>query len=176
MSKSQYLHALGMITSGFQSLEFYLSLFAWGLMGKDRIIGQTVTAQISFSKLALLVSNLFRARTYDEALNKELKEILSRALELESAKNRVVHSVYLQESDYPDSSMLRIKIVSRLNKGLVQYWEVMPTEELMDIAVDLAQTIETLAGFISRVREPLGIEFSTEEPFPQAADNDQIPF
>lgn len=176
MSRSKYLNALGMITSGFQQLEFYLSLFAWGLMGKDRIIGQTITAQTSFSSLVKLVSNLFRARTYDDELNQELKEILSWALDLEKARNRVVHSVYLQESDHPEDSMLRIKIVSKLHKGLVQHWEVMSTEDLMDIAVEIAQLSEKLAKFIGRVRVPLSIEFSTEERLPQVTDNDDVPF
>ena len=63
-------YALGLITRHFQRLEFYLSVFSWGLMGKDQRIGQTVTAHLSFSKLLTLVDALFRQRTQKPSTSK----------------------------------------------------------------------------------------------------------
>ena len=160
-------YALGLITRHFQRLELYLSVFSWGLMGKDQRIGQTITAQISFSRLLTLVDALFRQRTTKPSLLKSLDAVLSQAADAEQRRNRAIHSAYIQTSDDLTARQIRYKVTARLKKGLVYQWEDTSLDDLLDLASDLRQTTELLVSFIASVREPLGIDFSgviTPEP------------
>lgn len=178
-------YALGLITRNFQILEFYLSIFAWGLMGKNQKIGQAVTAHLSFSKLLTLVDALFRERTDEPNLIRGLNPILAQAADAEQKRNRVIHSSYLQTSDDLTAVQIRFKVTSKLKKGLVYQWEDTSLDDLMDIAIELRQTTQLLVTFIAAVREPLRIDFSgvnspeKKQPPPQqrsTSDEDDIPF
>jgi hypothetical protein len=180
-------YALGLITRHFQRLEFYMSVFAWGLMGKDQRIGQAVTAHLSFSKLLTLVDALFRQRTRKPSLLEGLNEIIAQAAAAEQRRNRAIHSAYLQTSDDLTAVQIRYKISAKLRKGLVYQWEDTSLDDLLDIAVELRQAAELLATFIARVRGPLAIDFSgvinasPSEPKPKRrrktiSEDDDIPF
>jgi len=163
-------------------LEFYLAVFTWGLMGKDQRIGQTITAQLSFSKLLVLVDTLFRHCTSDDALIKDLNQILAQAADCEQRRNRVIHSAYLQMSDEPNAQIIRYKITTKLKKGLAYQWEQISIDELLDLATDLHQTTEVLAAFIARARKQIGIDFSGHDSKPKITkrrktqDGDDVPF
>ena len=174
---------MGMVINNFQKLEFYVAVFTWGLMGKDQRIGQIITAQLSFSKLLILIDSLFRLRTSDAAMIDELGAILVQAAECEQHRNRVVHSAYLQMSDDPDAQLIRFKITTKLKKGLAHQWEQIAIDELLDLAADLHQATDILASFIGRVRERVGIDFSGYDSKPedkkeqrQRRGADDVPF
>lgn len=179
-------YALGLITRHFQRLEFYLSIFSWGLMGKNQRIGQTVTAHLSFSKLLTLVNALFRERTQKPILIGQLNAIIAQAAEAEQRRNRAIHSAYIQTSDDLNARRIRYKVTAKLKKGLVYQWEDTSVDDLLDIAVNLRQTTELLVGFIADMRVPLTIDFSCFDFYEQApppkrkqkqtSDHDDIPF
>ncbi len=179
-------YALGLITRHFQRLEFYLSIFSWGLMGKDQRIGQTVTAHLSFSKLLTLVDALFRQRTQQPILLEQLNAIVAQAAEAEQRRNRAIHSAYIQTSDDLNARRIRYKVTAKLKKGLVYQWEDSSVDDLMDLAINLAQTTDLLVKFMGDMRVPLAIDFSgvdvqQPEPSPkrkrkQTSDDDDIPF
>jgi hypothetical protein len=181
MPEIDYTSALGQVTRAFQNLEYYFSVFAWGLMGKDQRIGQTITAHLSFSKLLTLVETLFRLRTSDSALIDHMSAIIGQAAEAEQHRNRVTHSAYLQMSDEPGVRLIRHKITARLKKGLVHQWEEISIDDLITISVELTQTSELLVAFIGRVREPLRIDFSGYDGKDEAAqteskEHNDVPF
>src|SRR5437660_2706302 len=148
-------YALGTITRHFQRLEFYLSVFSWGLMGKDQRIGQTVTAHLSFSKLLTLVDALFRQRTQKPSLLKELNAIICQAAAAEQRRNRAIHSAYLQTSEDLTARQIRYKVTAKLKRGLVYQWEDTSLDDLLDIGAELRQTTDLLVSFIARMRVPL---------------------
>jgi hypothetical protein len=175
-------YALGLITRHFQRLEFYLSVFSWGLMGKDQRIGQAVTTHLSFSKLLTLVDALFRQRTQKSSYLEGLNAVISQAAAGEQRRNRAIHSAYIQTSDDPNARQIRYKVAARLKKGLVYQWEDTSLDDLLDIATELRQTTDLLVAFIARVRVPLAIDFSGVDTRPrnrkqnQRADDEDIPF
>jgi len=175
MKHDPYIHALGLVTRHFQELELCLSILAWGLMGKDQRVGQTITATLSFSKLLVLTSTLIKTKTKKKAILDCFKAIARQATLGEQGRNRVIHSAYLQTSNDPNAEMIRYKVTSKLEKGLVVHWEALPYEEIMDIAVELRQTYELTAHFIKQYRLDLQIDFSGFSASIDDSDDD-IPF
>lgn len=171
----KYEHALGLVTRSFQEMELYFALLAWGLMGKDQRIGQAITAQMSFSKLLILVSTVYKTKTKDRELLKELKYIIRQASDAEQKRNRIIHSAYLQTSSDPNARSIRYKITTKLEKGLVIHWEDTDFEDIMDIAVEIQQTTALLGKFISESRIKLKLDFS-EFSFSKSDSEDDIPF
>ena len=175
MPNLKYEHALGLVTRHFQMLELYLSIFAWGLMGKDQRIGQAITAQMSFSKLLVLVSTLLGSKTKNRQIISRFKAIARQAASAEQRRNRIVHSAYLQFSADPAAKLIRYKVTSKLEKGLVIHWEATSFEDVMDVGVEILQAAELLAQLIGQTREKLGIDYTGFEK--EADDEDvDIPF
>lgn len=174
MPAFSYDHALGLVSRRFQELELYLSIFAWGLMAKDQRVGHAVTSQLSFSRLLILVSTLLKARTRKRRILDRFGLFAKRAAEAEQKRNRVIHSAYLQISNDPKAKLIRYKVTSRLERGLVYHWEALGYEAIMDIAVELTQSVDYLIHFIKQHQTELGIDFSGVKPEP--VSDEDVPF
>lgn len=175
MPKLEYEHALGMVTRTFQELELYFSIFIWGMLGRDQRVGHAVTSQLPFSRLLILSSTLLAARTRKRKVRDIFKAIVRQAADLEQKRNRIIHSAYIQMSDDPAAKMIRYKVTSKLEKGIVIQWEAVGFEQIMDVAVELRQVTQLLADFITAHRESIGLTYEgyTKE---EAIDEADVPF
>lgn len=149
--KDNFLAALGLITANFQVLEKYTEFFVWSLIGQDQEIGQIVTSQMSFDRICDTLYSLFRYRTQNSEMIKELDNIIQRTFQAEEKRNSVIHSSWLGLGS-PDSSITRFKITSKWKKGLKHQYEEMTPGDLRKIALFIKQVQEELQSFIVKAQ------------------------
>ena len=131
----------------FSDVETWTGAFIWQLIGPEQLVGQMVTAGMSFSRQLDLLTSLFRYRFSDASLRKSLESLVKRISELEEKRNRVLHSSWLLQSSDP-SEATRFKITAKRKKGLVHDREVVKPEELDAIAKGFEQVLSELSTFM----------------------------
>jgi hypothetical protein len=166
LSDQQY-RAIGRISVMFSDVETWTSCFIWHLIGPEQLVGQMVTAGMSFNRQVDLLTSLFRFRFPEESLRAELETHTKRLSELEQHRNSIMHSTWLRESLDPNQAT-RFKITTNRKKGLAQRKEVYTTTELDDLADDLHVVIGDLSDFMIRVLS--GPQHTAESAESDAAD------
>ena len=88
----EHLRAIGQVTVNFAMLESAISSFVWGMINTDQMLGQMITAELSFRNLVGLLSSIYKHRINDEERITELERLLNRALYAEEQRNIIAHS------------------------------------------------------------------------------------
>jgi len=132
----EHLVALGRVTANFSQLEDELNRLAWDLVG-DFIVGQIVTAELSFKALLNLVSALGRHRLGEAALMTELQEAIAKAATAEDERNVIIHSIWF--AGHTNDDVHRVKITAKRKVGRrVQSEQVSPAD-IEKVAQHLAE-------------------------------------
>jgi hypothetical protein len=129
----EYLQRIGKITASFALLEQILAFFVWSLISKDSVIGQIVTAELSFKTLLSLLSSLYRHATKSDSKIKELDNLLKRALQVEEKRNVISHSIW--GTGQTPNSITRINTTAKISKGLRRQFEQTTVKDL-DLMID----------------------------------------
>jgi hypothetical protein len=143
------LQALGQITANFTILEDFLKSLITDLIGYDSTIAKIITCELSFRKLVDLLATISAYRIADEEKLKTMKQIISRAGEVENKRNTVVHSGWTFGRSA--GSVTRIKTTAKRKHGLRSHEEPMETATLYAIADEIAE----LSGDIVKFHEAL---------------------
>lgn len=147
----------------FADVEVWVRSFVWQLISPDQLVGQIVTAGMSFSRQLDLLAALFRHRFPDPALREALNKIIARISALEQSRNAILHSAWLTTSVDPNSkTVLRFKITADRKKGLVQTKEVMTVEQLDDIGSGFEKAVAELGSFMIPLVADLWPEAASE--------------
>ncbi len=88
------LARIGAITVSFAFLESTIQSLAGSLLQEHQRIGQIITAELSFSKLRALVMSLYQERHGQDADFEGLKNLMTRARQVEDTRNQITHSVW----------------------------------------------------------------------------------
>lgn len=137
---------LGKVCVTYAQLEMDLSMFIWAMIDpNDQSVGHAVTCELSIKGLRFLCSALFKRKSQDLDLIKQLDKILKKSERRVDRRNKIIHSTF----GYRDQTgeVIRLKITA---KGeLKAENEVVRVKELQDIAKDLqhsAGRIRTFSG------------------------------
>lgn len=141
---AEHLRAIGQITVNFALLESTICFFVWGIISADQMLGQIITAELSFRNLIALLSSLYKYRINDEGRLAELQKVLNRALYVEERRNIITHSVWAAGAT--PETITRFKTTAKKSKGLTHQFEQMTVQDLekiADLAAEVATDIQT---------------------------------
>jgi hypothetical protein len=144
---NEHYRAIGRISVMFSDVETWTSSFIWPLISSDQLIGQMVTAGMSFPRQLDLLTSLFRHRFPDPVKLQSLELLVRRISELEQQRNGVMHSTWLLLSSNPNEAT-RFKITATRKKGLHQKREVITPAELDKIADGFQQALSDLCDLM----------------------------
>lgn len=151
------LEALGEISGNFSVLEDLIQSFAWNLINrKDRTAAQIATALLSFQNLVFTLDRLFRHHSDDRAEHEELTALLRGALEAETDRNRILHSVWSHEHPGADSNTGVVVRVKHPPKKLGRAYSVVTEPMTADDLRAVAKRISALAARIQRFHAHYG--------------------
>lgn len=143
----EHLQAIGSITVNFQMLESWLGMITWKLISDDQLLGQTITAGLSFRKLVDLLSSLSLYRAIEQT--EDLDTLLKRALHVEDRRNTTMHSRW-GSGDSPQT-VTRSKTTARRPKGLQHHSELKSVADLNEFAEEIWNLISDLRAFFQRL-------------------------
>jgi hypothetical protein len=144
---NDHYRAIGRISVMFSDVETWTSAFIWQLVSSDQLIGQMVTAGMSFPRQIDLLTSLFRHRFDDPVKLQSLELLVRRISELEQQRNGVMHSTWLLLSSNPNEAT-RFKITATRKKGLHQTRVVITPAELDKIADGFQQALSELCNLM----------------------------
>lgn len=144
------LRAIGRITANFALLELMMSNCIWLLVSADARIGQIITAELSFRRLLVLFSSLYRHKASTPQAIDELDALLSRVVQAEEKRNQVTHSIW--GAGHAPGEVARIKATAKQRKGFRIQIEEMTTEDLHDIADFISKVATDVQQFWSRLQ------------------------
>lgn len=143
----KHFAAIGRVVAHSTTLESRIAVFLWKLISSDQLIGQTVTAELSFR--ARVLDALGRYRIQNLPLLQELETLLNLALQAGEKRDRIVHSFWGGEK-HPDGRT-RLKITAKKGKGLK--WQVEPTtpEHIATVAAELRELADRSDDLLGRL-------------------------
>jgi hypothetical protein len=143
----EHHRAIGRISVNFSDVEAWAGFFIWQLVGPDQLVGQIVTAEMSFSRKLDLLSSLFRHRFKDETLREKLSKLVGRLANLEQRRNTTLHSSWLHQS-IDRTEATRLKITAKRKKGLQQAKQVIKPAELDALADEMAKAVAEIGNLM----------------------------
>lgn len=112
--KPQYV-SLGRLCVVFQQMEVRIAAICWELIGGNQRIGQSVTANLSFSRICEVAVSLSREKFGDgHDVTSKINDFVKRASIFEQERNKYVHSFWLEGDDGP----IRGKMTTSRKRGL----------------------------------------------------------
>jgi len=144
----EYLQRIGKITASFALLEQIVAFFIWSIISNDQVIGQIVTAELSFKQLLSLLSSLYRHTRKDETKIKELDNLLKRAFQVAEKRNVICHSIW--GAGGTSKTITRIKTTAKISKGLRRQFEQTTVEDLDSIIKEIRDVTEDISAFTGR--------------------------
>lgn len=145
MKKQDQVNMLiGKVSSYFNGLEKYIQTLISKLIGPDIRIGEIVTAELSFRNLIALLFSLYKYRKSDPHDINQMEEICKRAKDLESRRNKVIHSIWAV-NDKIEEDILRIKVTAKYKQGLKHTYERTDTSELHKISHEIVDLISEIS-------------------------------
>ncbi len=139
--------ALGCVTVSFSMLETYVAVLIWGLISpEDSLVGQMVTAQLSFRKSLDLLDAVFRYKIGDAVKVAKIEGLLKEAQAAEDARNRIVHSMWMFSQ--PCTDLRRVKLATKRGKGLSEQDEEGTPANIMAVAEEIEKTAKGFSSFI----------------------------
>lgn len=147
MLSQDHYRAIGRISVAFSDVETWTNAFLWQLIGPDQLVGQMVTARMSFGRSLELFAALFRHRFKSPIDRARCEEHLGKLSALESRRNEILHATWMTQS-LDQSDALRFKITTTRKKGLAHAKEVLTPAQLDAIADEFAMTLNDFSGFM----------------------------
>ena len=139
MPSPDYLQPLGQITANFSEVEADISTLIWSLIGANKRIGQIVTAQLSFPRLLITLSALFKEKCNDEGLRSDLKKLLKRADKINKKRNKFVHSIWF--TNPTTLPIRRVKVIANRKQGLQTETEDLSVEGMTKFGNEIGSFI-----------------------------------
>jgi hypothetical protein len=102
------VRGVGRVVVNFQHLEFTVVRLLWIMAAPDDNIGQCITACVLFSKLLDLLDSVFRYRVQHPAILEKFKTLMSRTRDINTDRNRIVHSWWFTDPDGAEPSRLKL--------------------------------------------------------------------
>lgn len=141
-----HLSEIGRITANFAILESTLCRFIGALLEIDAVAGKIVTAELSFRNMVNLLDSLFKYRCADSQLVGELEKLLGGVMQVEQRRNQITHSTW---GLHPETgNIARLKRTAKKGSGLQQQEEIMTSQDLWSIAVDINTADNRLNDFM----------------------------
>ena len=135
---------IGKVSSYFNGLEKYIQTLIIQLIGQDIRIGEIVTAELSFRNLISLLFSLYKYRKSNQHDINHMEKICKKALDLESKRNKVIHSIWAV-NDKIEDDILRIKVTAKYKHGLKHTYERTDTSELHKISQEIVNLISEIS-------------------------------
>ena len=89
----EHERAIGRVTVCFSRLESAVAFFTWCIITpQDQLLGQIITAELSFRARLTLLDAVFRYLENNEKLIDELDVLLGQIQHVEDERNRLIHS------------------------------------------------------------------------------------
>ncbi|TAJ09254.1 MAG: hypothetical protein EPO61_06750 [Nitrospirae bacterium] len=103
------VRAVGRVVVNFQYLEFTIVQLIWIMTGPDENIGQRITAGVPFTKLCELLSSIFHYHIKDSSVVEKFEHLMTQARNVNTDRNRIVHSWWFTDLDGGAPSRLKPK-------------------------------------------------------------------
>ncbi len=165
-----HLRAIGHVAANFALLEHTVESFSWQLIDpRDEMLGQLITAELSFRSRVTLLSALVHYRLQGASPVAELKQLLGEATTVEQERNKIVHSLWaFGPADSPET-ITRFKTTAKRSEGLRHHFvqtRIVDIESVADqideVALRLRRMMVMLAG-----EDPASLTFSLNNETPQ---------
>lgn len=147
MVDESMLRALGRVVVNFNAVEHWLATWTGQLIVWDPIIGEIVTAEMSFKNLLALFSSLCKYRVRDESLLQEVKNAVALLAQAEQQRNELVHCCWLERK--PGEPHKTRKTTAKQKKGHHTQFKdvsVQDVNALADRMRDIDYLLTLLAG------------------------------
>ncbi|MCS3494050.1 hypothetical protein M2368_003078 [Arthrobacter sp. JUb119] len=148
-SNEAHLLEIGRISTNFNTLESLLAFLIWGLIGVDQRIGTQITATLSFNSLLDLFSRLtliYAEDTNQPDLAQDLKTLKSKITQSATARNEVLHSMWIDTGSNGAVDLMRIKFGKKNSN-----FQSSSTEQLRIIAAEIGRSTGALMGLAGRI-------------------------
>lgn len=141
------LEAMGRTVHNFAVLEHYLGVMGHVFIGiQNQSITQCIMAELSFRNLVNLVRSLHAQREKRSDIHAELLELTKRALDVESRRNQILHSLWSGPSEEPVA--VRMK---KTAKGELKWQsEELTANDLNSFSNSIGALIDHLQSFMKR--------------------------
>lgn len=159
------LAEIGRVVANFAILEVHLSLLVHSLLSLPYPIGRVVTAEQSFKAMLTLAANLVRSRLNSEA-QAEFRSVLKLIRGAEGQRNTIVHSLW---GGVEEDCVIRTKYTAKERKGLTLQRDSLTTDDLHEIASDIAVACLELERFTNRHGFDTFVPYGAD-PEPERAD------
>jgi len=142
----QHLKSIGDITVSFALLESEIQLLIGSMLNGRQRIGQIITAELSFKNLRALMISLYIERHRKEDVDFEkLKELMTRAGQVEDKRNQITHSIWGAGKDV--DTITRIKTTAKEKHGIRFQFEDVSSDYLADFAVEIKVLAEEIQRY-----------------------------
>jgi hypothetical protein len=147
-----HVHLVGEIAIAFGYLELCLEASIWQLLAGDdqnaMLIGQAITADMSFRLKVDALSSMSKLRLRGEPVESELRSLVNDLLRVEGERNEIMHSawVYSENSETGDL-VISMKATARHKKGLRRHFKQQTPQTLAGIRDRIVEVADRLAGF-----------------------------
>ena len=130
-----HAEAIGRMCIAFSSLEGQLKFMVGKLVGIDQIVGQIITAELSFRNILNLLGSLYKHRTNDNDFRKKVDDLLKNISNLEQNRNSLIHSTYGLTKD--PETIARFKNTARMKHGLKNNFDIITIEQIDHLVVEI---------------------------------------
>jgi hypothetical protein len=155
------IHILGQIVVTFGNLELYLAVSIWQLIAgshdDSRILGEAITAEMSFDRKMHAFGSLFKLRFPNESEDRGLKRVLGLLDGAQQERNAVLHSAWSYSEEW--ETWTRVKSSAKAKHGLNHRLYVMSVERLREIHGKISLAGQEFAEFsFERIQSRIRLE------------------
>jgi len=137
------LARLGEAIVGFNRIEDALARCIASMIGRDRHLGDILTAELSFRASVVVFEALFLHRSKLPALPAELRDVIARIHEAEQIRNGLVHADWDANPRQP-TTIRKTKMSIRARKGLQKAIEDVAPDDLDELTRTFAGIADDL--------------------------------
>jgi hypothetical protein len=162
----QHLKSIGDITVSFALLESNIQLLIGSMLNERQRIGKIITAELPFKNLRALMISLYIERHGKEDVDFEkLKELMTRAGQIEDKRNQIIHSVWGAGKDA--DTITRIKTTAKEKHGIRFHFEDVSSGNLSDFATEIKVLAEEIQRYwIDLMKKGKAINNYTKQRLP----------
>ncbi len=132
----EHLKSIGDITVSFAALESFIQYLVGSMLDANQRIGQVITIELSFKNLrALLISLYIEKHGKEDEDFKRLRELMTRAGQVEEKRNQITHSTWGYNSD--TKTITRMKATAKEKRGFRFQHENISAEDLSKFAAEI---------------------------------------
>ena len=142
----QHLKSIGDITVSFALLESQIQTLIGSMLNERQRIGQIITAELSFKNLRALMISLYIERHGKEDVDfVQLKELMTRAGQVEDKRNQITHSIWGVGKD--TDTITRIKTTAKEKHGIRFHFEDVSSGYLANFATEIKVLAEEIQRY-----------------------------